>query len=99
MLCLTILHHKKDARTKAQKQEEFLGHLANLANVTRSAKRAKIARQIVYDWLEWDESFKPRYDKAVKMGLGVLEDEATRRTVDGVLKPVYQKGKKVGTVR
>lgn len=99
MLCLTILQHKKDARTQAQKQEEFLGYLVNLANVTRSARRAKIARQTVYDWLESDDSFKIRFDKAVKIGLGVLEDEATRRAVEGVLKPVYQKGKKVGTVR
>src|SRR5690606_15500082 len=76
-----------------------LGHLVNLANVTRSARRAKIARQTVYDWLESDKEFKGRFDKAVKIGLGVLEDEATRRAVEGVLKPVYQKGKKVGTVR
>jgi hypothetical protein len=92
----TIVH---DKRTKTAKQKLFLAKFSDMANISRAAKASKIGRQTVYDWLENDPEFKKKYELANKIALGVIEDEATRRAIEGTSKPVFQGGKKVGTVK
>src|SRR5574337_1699712 len=43
--------------------------------------------------------FSAAWDAALELGTDSLEDEAVRRAHEGTLKPVYQGGKKVGTIR
>lgn len=77
----------------------FLREFAECGNVLRSAKAVKVGRRTVYDWLQVDEEFKALYGQAHEDALDELEEEARRRAVDGVLEPVYQGGKKVGSIR
>lgn len=95
----TIVQSKKDKRTPKQKQKQFLDKFCDLANISKAAKAVKIGRQTVYDWIENSPDFKVEFDKACKVALGVLEDEATRRAVEGTQRPVFQNGKMVGKVK
>jgi hypothetical protein len=91
----TIVHVKADKRTPEQKQKAFLDKFCDLANITQAAKAARIGRQTVYDWIENDPDFKKQFKKARKVAVGVLEDEAVRRAVEGIDKPIFYKGKRV----
>lgn len=95
----TIAHGKNDKRTIEQKQESFIEAFCALANVTKAAAKARVGRRTVYDWLANDPEFKKAYTAAEPVALGVLEDEATRRAVEGVNKPIYYKGDQVGTMK
>lgn len=95
----TIRQLKKDKRTKKKKQADFMAAFVELVSVTRAAKRAKIHRTIVYDWIRDDPDFEAAYDAACKIATGRLEDEAVRRAFEGTLKPVYQGGKLAGKIR
>jgi len=70
-----------------------------MANVSAAAKKAGVPRSTAYDWYKADEAFAAAWDDAVEVAVDSLEKEAWRRARDGVLKPVYQKGEKVGQVR
>jgi hypothetical protein len=91
-------HMKKLGRSKKQQQSAVLAAYEELANVTKACKKAKVPRRTFYSWVN-EEDFQKRFEESSKVALGVLEDEAMRRATDGVVKPVYQQGKKVGTVK
>lgn len=96
----TVRQLKKDDRTTEQKQMEFLEAFVELISVSRAAKKAKLSyRTIVYDWIRDDADFKKAYERACEIATFKLEDEAIRRAFEGTLKPVYQGGKKIGTIR
>lgn len=95
----TIVHIKRDKRPKGKKQTEFITHLIDLVSVTRAAKKTRIGRQTVYDWIKNDPDFKIAFESACDIATAKLEDEAVRRAYEGTLKPVYQGGAKVGTIR
>lgn len=86
-------------RTVEKQRAAFLEKLAELGNVTRAMKAAKIARRTLYDWRQADQEFAVAWERALDESAGVLEDEANRRALHGVDRPVYQGGKKVGTIR
>lgn len=77
----------------------FLKHFAECGNVTRAAKLARIGRQNVYVYRDNHPDFAERWKQAEAQAVEVMEAEAHRRAVTGTLKPVYQGGKKVGTIR
>jgi hypothetical protein len=79
--------------------ERFLTALASLGNVSRACKTAKVGRQTAYDKKAADPEFSARWDEAQVIADELMEGEARRRAVEGVLKPVYQSGKLVGKVR
>ena len=88
-----------DRRKPEEIRAEFLEALMIYGNVSRSAKKARISRETIYKWLRADENFKAAHEEAAAIGIGALEDEARRRAYEGTLKPIYQKGVKVGSVR
>jgi hypothetical protein len=101
-----MAHLKKaDTRSKEEQQEDVLTAYENCGNVSQACKKAKVARRTFYNWLaETKEDgtecdFKTRFNEASAIAIGMLEDEAQRRAVKGTIKPVYQGGKKVGSVR
>lgn len=67
--------------------------------MSRAAKKAKVPRSNIYEWLKNDPEFKMKFDEACEVAIGALEDEAVRRAHEGTVKPVFQGGKKVGLVR
>jgi hypothetical protein len=80
-------------------EAKFLKALEDGANVTTAAETAGITRQNAYLYRREDTEFARKWDEALFMGVGTLEDEAVRRARDGVEEPIYQKGVYVGTVR
>lgn len=95
----TIGHLKKDERTLSKKKEDFLLCLAEYASVSRAATKSKNARSNIYEWLKKDIKFKAAFEEACDVATKSLEDEAIRRAYEGVNKPVFQGGKKVGTIK
>jgi len=53
----------------------------------------------VYRWRAEDKTFAAAWDKAIEIGADLLEEEAMRRAVTGVQRPVFQGGRLVGHVR
>lgn len=77
----------------------FLRELARVGIVGAACKKAKIGRTTAYKVREEDAEFKAAWDAAVDDAADEMESEAWRRGNKGVLKPIYQGGKQVGTVR
>ncbi len=63
-----------------------------------AARAAKINRSTHYRWLE-DLEYADAFDEAKEEAVDVLEMEARRRAVEGIDRPVFYQGKKVGSVR
>jgi hypothetical protein len=76
----------------------FLAALAKTGNVSRACRAARVSRQSAYA-SRGDPAFAAAWDDALEEAADLLEAEAWRRAKDGVLRPVFQAGKKVGTVR
>jgi len=94
-----VVRGKKTPTVRAtEKRRVFLEALALSANVTQSARVAKLDRNTAYDWRAADKEFAEAWDRAVELGTDALEDEAVRRGMAGVKKPIFQGGKLVGHV-
>lgn len=90
--------NNKTSKTRQPKKEAFLVAYAACGNISQAAKLAKCHRSSHRDWLA-DPEYAARFAEAHEDACDSLETEARRRAVEGVDKPVYQGGKKVGTVR
>jgi hypothetical protein len=77
----------------------FLAELARTGVVLTACKKARIGRTTAYKIRDEDEEFAAAWDAALDDAADEMEEEAHRRAVKGVLKPVYQGGKKVGSIR
>lgn len=88
---------------RAWGQAIFLQTFEKTANMTISARAARVSRTTVYQWLEHNGPFALAYHQAEGIANDVLEAEAYRRAVSGVEKRrvIYYKGDPVGeeTVR
>lgn len=62
------------------------------------AKRIGVTRQALYQARDVDPGFRKSWEMAYEDGTEVLEQEAHRRAVEGVEKPIYVKGEIVDTV-
>jgi hypothetical protein len=58
-----------------------------------------VGRRTHYGWLERDETYQAWFSEAQDDVGDTLEREAIRRAHDGVRKPVYQGGKRVGFIQ
>ena len=68
-------------------------------NITKACKKIHVARATMYERRQENPEFKKQWDEAVDRGIDVLEDEAKRRAYDGVIKPLFHDGKRIGSVR
>ena len=82
-----------------KKREHFLRALEETANVSMACRSAGIGRRTAYDWREEDADFSLAWERAVEIGTEALRDEVVLRGFHGRLKPVYQGGKLVGSIR
>lgn len=80
-------------RTLTRAREVFLEALAGGASITRAAEAAAVGRTTVYEWREGDPAFAKAWDDALEAGIDLLEEEARRRAVEGVERPVVAMGK------
>lgn len=82
-----------------RKRKLFLASLRETGgNVSKSCELAGISRVAAYDWRAADPSFAIEWETAIESGTDELEEEARRRALEGVKKPVFHKGEKVGFV-
>ncbi len=89
---------KRIAERTSACQERFLAAFAESGHVGNSAIKAGIERTAIYRWRD-NPDFEAKFEKARLTAVGVLEDEAHRRAVEGVDEPVYYKGDVCGVVR
>lgn len=85
--------------TPEKRKELFLEYLREKPNITKAARWAGWTRQWVYVLRDEDPDFAKAWDEALEESVDLCEGELHRRAFDGTLKPVYQGGVKVGTVR
>lgn len=89
----------QERHTTAAKKRAFLGAFRKVVSITRAAQIAGIDRDVHYDWKKNDPEYAAEFEECQAVAWTVLEDEAIRRASEGVQKPVYQGGKRVGYVQ
>ncbi len=77
----------------------FCAALAETGIVARACKAVDISRVTAYEWRNEIPEFAEAWDKALKVGISALEDEAHRRAFEGCEEPVFYKGDECGSVR
>lgn len=85
--------------TTEEVKATFLRTLARYGNVSRACTAAKINRDTAYAWRKLDRAFSLAWDRALEDAVEVLEQEAWRRAVKGVDRPVFHEGAQIGTVK
>ncbi len=89
----------RKARFGTGKRAMFLEGLRVGMSISAAAKRIRVARPTVYYYRDRDVEFASDWEAAIEDGTDRLEDEAFRRALEGVEKPVYYQGKAIGRVR
>lgn len=82
-----------------EKKEEFLRLYPKLRNVGKVAQKLGLSRRALYQAREADKDFDEKWAEITQGIAEDLEAEAYRRAHDGCRKPVFYKGKKVGTIK
>ena len=77
----------------------FLEVLQKTGNISQSARTVGFHLGTVYRHRTNDEVFREAWEWAERQAADRLEEEARRRAVDGVKKPIMYQGKQVGTVK
>lgn len=83
----------------AKTKDTFLAQYAKVGNVAVACEKARIHRSTIHRWAEHDDEFAMRYEQAKNDYCDSLRNEISRRGRDGWIEPVYQEGRKVGSVR
>lgn len=80
----------------AEMKKRFLDAYIENPVIKNACKAIRLERRTFYHWLANDEQFAKEFNIRKNIVITFLEDEAYRRAVSGVSKPVYQGGVKVG---
>lgn len=75
-----------------EKLSAFCTALTETCNVGKACKAVDIARQTAYRWRDEIPAFAEAWDRAMRVGVSALEDEAHRRAFDGIDKPIVHQG-------
>lgn len=81
------------------KKRAFLAAYSECGTITRAAEIAGIDRGTHYNWIKEDTVYAKACDAAYEQAAERLEEEARRRAVEGVQKPVFYKGEECGVVQ
>lgn len=82
-----------------QVKKDFIKALADCGNVTKAAETVGVPSRTLYSHRYKDEEFAEAWDFALDEANDRLEYEAWRRAVQGVDRPIYQKGELIGHER
>jgi hypothetical protein len=83
------------AQVTAQLKERFLAAVGHSGNVTHAATTVGLSRRHVYRVRAADPAFAAAWYDAVESYADLLEAEADRRAVEGVVKPLFYKGQRL----
>ena len=86
-------------KTTPDFKSAFITMLAELPNITAVSRILGINPSSIYRARTNDEDFDTKVKEAIEQGYDLIEEEARRRAVDGVLEPVYYKGEEIGEIR
>lgn len=81
------------------KKQAFILALAMTGSRSRACQAVDIGRIRVWEWMREDPLFVEAFKRAWEVASDLMEDEMIRRGVEGVLEPVFQGGKLVGSIR
>lgn len=82
-----------------EKLTAFCAALAETCQVRKACDAVGISRQTAYKWREDMPDFAEAWDRAMKVGVSALEDEAHRRAFEGYDEPVFHQGAVCGAIR
>ncbi len=82
-----------------QHKKAFLSAYVEMGNISQAAEAANVSRKVHYDWLKEDPDYVKDFESAHKASGDRLEQEARRRAVQGVDKPIFYKGDQVATIK
>ena len=82
-----------------EQKQRYLGAIKKYGTLSAGCRLAACSPNTVYQWRSEDPEFSGLEQRARETHFDSLEEEALRRGRDGVNKPVYQGGIKVGTIR
>lgn len=85
--------------TISKRRAKFITNLTKTANVSRSARLAGISTSALYAHRAKTPSFAKQWDDAIGAALDDLEQDVIRRARQGVERPVFFGGSKIGSVR
>lgn len=88
-----------DLKVNQEMKDAIVGMLQDLPNVTAVCKLFGVNPWTISKHRKKDKAFDEAVNQAINEGYDMLEEEARRRAVDGVVEPVYFKGEVVGGVR
>lgn len=81
------------------KKRAFLAAYAKVATVRYACKMAKISRTTHYQWMKDDQQYKVAFGDAKLDACDNLEEEASRRAMEGCEEVVYYQGEECGRIR
>lgn len=87
-----------DKLKKAQKKR-VIEKYKETGQVVTACAAVKLSRITFYDWLKRDPKFKEDFDNANFEVVGLMEDEAKRRGMEGIDEPVFHRGEQCGVIR
>jgi hypothetical protein len=90
---------KQLALAASRRKRRFLDAFAESGLVYHACERARISHGTVCTWRREDPEFNLLYQEHLDAAIETFAKEAVRRGRDGWLEPVYQGGKKVGSIR
>ncbi len=93
------LRTRQGQLAKPHMKRRFLFYLSRGLSVTRAAEQCEIAPATAYNWKNADPEFAEQWRFAYQEGVDRIDDELTRRGIEGVLRPVFYKGKVVDYIR
>lgn len=86
-------------KTTPQQFARCLEALKKGLSTSKAIEAGGFSQKNFYDYMHEDPEWKAAVTEAREIGADVYEDEAHRRAVTGVLRPIYQGGKLVGHER
>lgn len=86
-------------KRSARRDAAFLDALAATGSLAAALAGLGYGRMQMQRARERDAAFAHAWDEALEAAVDALEQEARRRAVEGVEKPVWYRGEQVGTVR
>lgn len=81
------------------KKRAFLEAFRACANIGKAATAAHIHRDSHYKWLKLDAEYAAAFEDVRIQTAEVLEDEAVRRAHEGVVEPIFYKGRPTAAIR
>jgi hypothetical protein len=89
--------HQEQAEGRARRRA-FVAALHEGRSVTGAARAVGLNRTLLYKWRAEMPDFAAAWDEAVETAADLLEEEALRRALQGVQKPIFYRGEQIGAV-